>query len=80
MSEADFDTPEDAALAPWRGPGATVHVRNVDVRDHRAEVILDVAAYRDFVYCVRRNGRWREAVSGNGPTIGWDDPQRIQWE
>ncbi|MBW3537377.1 MAG: hypothetical protein KY395_06375 [Actinobacteria bacterium] len=71
MSHADFDTPEEAALAAWRGvAGATVHVESVDVRDDRTEVILDVAAHRDFVYCVRRNGRWSEAVPGNGPTIG----------
>ena len=35
--------------------------------------------YRYWVYCVEREGRRHEAVSGNGPTIGWDDPSLIDW-
>lgn len=82
MAHLDFDTPEEAALATWRDTaGVTVQVESVDVRGDRAEVVLSFGApgYRDFVYCVQRNRRWTEAVSGNGPTIGWDDPDRIHW-
>lgn len=82
MTHVDFDTPEEAALAGWRGAaGVTVQVESVEVRGDRAEVILDFCqpGHRDFVYCVQRNGRWTETVSGNGPTVGWDDPEQIHW-
>ncbi len=40
---------------------------------------LGFAGHRDFVYCVQRDGRWVEAASGNEPTIGWDNPDQIDW-
>jgi hypothetical protein len=70
----DFDSPEDAALAGWP-PAARPRVVSVTVRGDRAEVEIDMMpSYQYWVYCIRRNGRWREVVSGNGPNYSWDDP------
>jgi hypothetical protein len=82
VAQVDFETPVEAALATWRDvAGVTVQVESVEVRGGRAEVILGlgVPGHRDFVYCVQQDGRWVEAVSSNGPTIGWDDPDQIHW-
>ena len=47
---------------------------------HPKRVIEVEPNYPYWVYCVRRDGRWREIVSGNGPTVGWDDPNVIDWD
>ena len=78
---AGFASPEEAALATWAdSPRAHAWVVAVDIRGDRAEVIIDTEpSYRDYVYCQRRRDGWCEVVSGNGPTVGWDDPSFIQW-
>ena len=74
-------TPQEAALAGWAANrSARAHIVSVDVRGDRAEVIVDTEpSYPDWVYCVRRDDGWHETVSGNGPCIGWDDPDEIVW-
>lgn len=76
-----FDSPEAAALSGWASAmAAHPRVVSVDVQGDRAEVVIDTEpSYLDYVYCVRRGGRWFEVVSGNGPTTGWDDPAAIHW-
>jgi len=55
-------------------------VVSATVRGDRAEVVMDMTPSYDYwVYCVWRDGRWSEVVSGNGPTEGWDDPEAIAW-
>ena len=77
---AVFPTPDEAALANWP-PSAHARVIDVEVGGNRAEVIVDTdPSEPDWVYCVRSEGGWREVVSGNGPTIGWDDPSIFEWE
>jgi hypothetical protein len=74
-----FDSPEEAALAGWP-EAAGVQVVSTSVVGNRAEVVLDTNPdYRYWVYCVKRDGRWEESVSGNGPTEGWHDPNFIHW-
>ena len=82
MADDYFDSPEAAALAGWRqAPKAGARVAQVTVRGRRAEVVLDLEpAYRDWVYCVQGEHGWRETVSGNGPTVNWDDPDAYNWE
>jgi len=77
-----WDSPEGAALAGWReAQSANPLVVRVDIRGHRAEVVIDTTpSYLDYVYCIERDGRWREVVSGNGPCVGWDDPDKMEWE
>lgn len=80
-----FASPEEAALASWKGtPAANARVRSVTVRGARAEVVVETdqsnREYLDYVYCVQGDaGRWREVVSGNGPTVRWDDPDEYAW-
>jgi len=75
-----YPSPEEAALAGWPD-SAKVHVVSVEVRGDRAEVLLDTdPSYPYWVYCAKTRDGWRETVSGNGPTVGWDDPARIQWD
>lgn len=74
-----FGSPDEAAVAGWP-EAAGVHVVSVTVAGNRAEVVLNTEPeYRYWVYCVKRNGRWEEAVSGSGPTEGWDDPATVEW-
>jgi hypothetical protein len=75
-------TPEVAALLEWAGTqGADPRVRAVTVRGDRAEVVIEVGpSYEDWVYCVRRSDGWHGVVSGNGPTVAWDDPSELQWD
>ena len=81
MSEP-HGSPEVAALAGWRDTqSAEPHVVSVDIRGHRAQVVIDTnPSHRDYVYCIEREGQWREVLSGNGPCVGWDDPEQIEWE
>jgi hypothetical protein len=80
-----FASPEEAALASWQGtPAANARVRSVTVRGARAEVVVETdqsnRGYLDYVYCIQGEaGRWREVVSGNGPTVRWDDPDEYTW-
>ncbi|HEV2810615.1 MAG TPA: hypothetical protein VGV93_09505 [Acidimicrobiales bacterium] len=58
--------------------------QNRPVRNGRAQVVVETDQsdpdYVDYVHCVEgANGRWREVVSGNGPTIRWDDPAEYDW-
>jgi hypothetical protein len=80
--DARFESPEAAALAGWSDtPTAGARVAHVTVRGQRAEVVVDVApAYREWVYCVHGSDGWRAAVSGNGPTPNWDDPDAYNWD
>ncbi len=79
MTGEGRDTPQAAALASWAAVrGAEPSVVEVTVRGDRAEVVLEVApGYRYWVYCHRHEGDWHEGSSGNGPTVGWDDPEQI---
>ena len=78
-AESNYETPEEAALADWP-PDSGIRVVSVDIRGDRAEVLLDMdPTYEYWSYCVRVDGRWHEAVSGNAPTSGWDDPNEIHW-
>jgi hypothetical protein len=82
VADVGFSSPEEAALDGWRRtPGAQPFVTSVALRGERAEVVLRHAeqGYTEWVYCVRRNKLWHERASGNGPTIGWDDPDKLEW-
>ena len=85
MTVEGFTSPEEAALASWHGtPAANARVRCVTVRGARAEVLIETdqsdSGYLDYVYCIQGDaGRWREVVSGNGPTDRWDDPDEYAW-
>ena len=81
VGEADwFKSPEEVALHGW--PAASnVRVVAVVVRGDRAEVVTDTdPSYQYWTYSIQRNGRWHMTVAGNGPCIGWDDPQKIKWD
>lgn len=82
MTDRYFESPEAAALAGWsHSPKAVARVARVTVRGRRAEVVLDLEpTYRDWVYCVHGADGWRSTVSGNGPTVDWDDPDAYGWE
>jgi hypothetical protein len=70
---------ERLALAEWP-EWAGVRVRSVTVAGDRAEIALAVNGnYNYWVYYQRDGNGWREAVSGNGPTTGWEDPSVIEW-
>ena len=75
-------TPEQAALATWEtARSARPRVVSITARGDRAEVVIRTEPEsRDWVYCVRRDDGWRSAVSGNGPTLGWDDPAHSHWD
>ena len=79
--EAAHLTPERAALATWESArAAQPRVVSITARGDRAEVVIEAEPdYCDWVYCVRDHDGWRSVVSGNGPTIGWDDPAHIHW-
>ena len=85
MTIEGFSSPEEAALASWQGtPPAKARVRSVKLRGARAEVVIETdqsnSDYLDYVYCVQGDaGRWREVVSGNGPTDRWHDPNEYAW-
>ena len=50
------------------------------VAGDRAEVALTVNGHSDYwMYFQRDRDGWQERVSGNGPTIGWEDPSLIEW-
>jgi hypothetical protein len=74
-------TPEQAALSSWEPARSTSpRVVSITARGDRAEVVIETEdEYRDWVYCVRDEAGWRWVVSGNGPTVGWDDPAYIHW-
>lgn len=71
---------ERLALAEW-SPAAGARIESVTVVDDRAEVVVRLGpGYDDFTYFQRGDdGAWHEIVSGNGPTVGWDDPAQIEW-
>jgi hypothetical protein len=79
-----FKSPEEAALAGWSSsPSAKARVVSVEIVGDRAEVVIatdDDHDHGDWVYCTRRDGRWREVLSGNGPSDGWSDPDVLQWD
>lgn len=79
--DAGFDTPEAAALAGWETTtGVAPSVISVDVRGDRAEVLIEIGpGYPDYVYCYRVGNGWHEASSGNGQSVGWDDPTYLVW-
>ena len=85
MAVEGFASPGGAALASWQGtPAVNARVRSVTVRGARAEVVVETdqsnGGYLDYVYCIQGEaGRWREVVSGNGPTVRWDDPDEYTW-
>lgn len=79
FEDPGFDTPQEAALDSW-SPAAQARIISTTIRGDRAEVALEVGpSYPYWVYCIRRQGRWFEGNSANGPTIGWDDPDIIGW-
>jgi hypothetical protein len=76
---ADRRTLEEIALAEWPEQAAA-RVRSVTVNGDRAEVALSVNGNYDYwAYYQRDDNGWQEAVSGRGPTTGWDDPTAIEW-
>jgi hypothetical protein len=75
----DRRTLERLALAEWPEQ-AGAQVRSVTVAGDRAEVTLTVIGHYDYwMYFQRTRVGWEETVSGNGPTIGWEDPSAMQW-
>jgi hypothetical protein len=81
----DEPNPEDRrmlerlALGDW-SPEAHARVVSVALAGNRAEVALLVNGdYGYWMYFQRDDEGWCETVSGNGPTIGWDDPTAIEW-
>jgi hypothetical protein len=78
----DYASPEAAALSSWTAtPGARASIRSVVIKGNRAEVVLDIGPDRcEWSYSVRDRDGWHETVSGNGPTVGWDDPAVIDWQ
>ena len=85
-SEQDgFQSPEEAALAGWAStPSAHARVMSVEVVNDRAQVVVaadgDPYANHDYVYCVRRDGRWREVVSGSGRSEGCQTRTPFEWD
>jgi hypothetical protein len=85
-SEQDgYDSPEDAALAGWAStPSAHARVLSVEVVGERAQVVIatvsDPDGDHEWVYCVRRDKRWHEVMSGSGPSYGWSDPGYLVWD
>jgi len=77
-----YESPEEAALAGWSStPSARARVVSVEIVDDRAQIVLAINDdYRDWVYCTRREGRWREGLSGNGPSDGWSNPDVLRWD
>ena len=71
---------ERLALAGW-SPAAGAQIVSVTVVGARAEVVVRLGpGYDDFAYFQRDDaGAWLETVSGNAPTVGWDDPTQIEW-
>lgn len=83
--EMYYDSPEEAALAGWAStPSAHPRVVSVEVVNDRAQIVVgtdsDPDGDHDWVYCVRRDGRWREVISGSGPSSGWSDPNVLNWD
>lgn len=61
-------------------PQAHARVVSTTIAGHRAEVVLLVNGDHGYwMYFLRDGEGWRVTVSGNGPTIGWDDPTDIEW-
>lgn len=70
---------ERLALSEWSS-SASARVVSITVAGDRAEVALLVDGdYEYWLYFQRGQEGWRETVSSNGRTIGWDDPSVIQW-
>ena len=70
---------ERLALAEW-SESATAELVSVTVLGNRAEVGLQVnGGYEYWMYFRRAGGGWREAVTGSGRCIDWDDPTSSQW-
>ncbi len=76
-----FPTPTEAALATWATTtGVEPRIKSLQVSGNRAEVVLDYGQYfDDWVYCIEREDGWCVTVDGNGPCVGWEDPEFIQW-
>jgi hypothetical protein len=71
---------ERLALADWSEP-ARAEVVSMTVSGDRAEVALLVNGdYQYWIYFQRDSQGWRETVTGNAPTSGWDEPGAIQWD
>jgi hypothetical protein len=84
-AESNYDSPEEAALAGWTStPSAHARVVSVEVVNDRAQVVVatdgDPDGDHDWVYCVMRDGRWHEVMSGSGPSSGWSDPSVLNWD
>ena len=70
---------ERLALADW-SPVAQARVVSITLAGSRGEVALLVNGdYGYWMYFLRDEDGWSEITSGNGPTIGWDDPTYIEW-
>jgi hypothetical protein len=70
---------ERLALADW-SQAASAKVVSVAVVGARAEMALLVDGDHEYwSYFQRDSHGWRETVTGNAPTSGWDDPRAIQW-
>ncbi len=76
---ADHQTLVRLALADW-SEAAVAHVVSVSVVGRRAEVAVVVNGdHEHWTYFQRDEEGWHETVSGNGPTLGWDDPGAVDW-
>ena len=83
MSQADGGgdrrTLERLALAEWPEP-AGARVIAVTVAGNRAQVVLSVNGdYEHWTYFQRDERGWQETVSGNAPTVDWNEPGTIRW-
>lgn len=75
----DRRTLERVALAAWP-ERAGARVRSVTLAGDRAEVSLTISGQHNYwAYYQRDSDGWHETVSGDGPTIDWQDPSAIQW-
>ena len=78
-----FETPEQGALDSWSAsPEARASIASTEIIGDRAQVVVELGGRPDhleYVYFIRREGRWHRTVSGSGPTERWWDDTFLQW-
>jgi hypothetical protein len=79
VDAADQRILQRLALRDWP-EAAAARVVSVSVVGNRAEVALLVDGdHGCWMYFRRDDLGWSETVAGNGPVVGWDHPEHIQW-
>lgn len=77
--EADRRTVQRLALSEW-SPQAAARVVSVGVVGRRAEVALVVNdGYEYWAYFRRDDAGWHQTIEGNGPVVGWKNPDDVEW-